>query len=84
MKVERAQGAAAAGGDRDRPGRRADGQAEIGLGLTVRALTPQEKQQAQDRGTLVVEDVSGPAAAARAYSRATSSSGVNGKRGEQR
>ncbi|RYZ67680.1 MAG: Do family serine endopeptidase [Proteobacteria bacterium] len=31
------------------------------LGLSVRPLQPQEKQQVQTEGTLVVEDVSGPA-----------------------
>ena len=41
----------------------ANGQAER-LGLTVRALTADEKQQAQTEGTLVVENVAGPAAAA--------------------
>ncbi|HEV2702447.1 MAG TPA: Do family serine endopeptidase [Steroidobacteraceae bacterium] len=39
------------------------GQAER-LGLTVRALGADEKQQAQTDGTLVVESVAGPAAAA--------------------
>ena len=34
------------------------------LGLTVRPLTPDEKQQAQTEGSLVVEQASGPAAAA--------------------
>ena len=34
------------------------------FGLTVRALTPQEKEQAGTQGSLVVEGVSGPAAAA--------------------
>jgi serine protease Do len=38
----------------------ASGQAER-LGLTVRALTEDEKQQAQTDGTLVVENVTGPA-----------------------
>ena len=41
----------------------ASGQAER-LGLTVRSLTAEERQQAQTAGTLVVETVSGPAAAA--------------------
>jgi serine protease Do len=41
----------------------ASGQAER-LGLTVRALTTDEKSQAQTDGTLVVESVVGPAAAA--------------------
>jgi serine protease Do len=39
------------------------GQAER-LGLTVRVMTADEKQQAQTDGTLVVESVAGPAAAA--------------------
>jgi serine protease Do len=34
------------------------------LGLTVRPLTPDEKQQAQTEGSLIVEQASGPAAAA--------------------
>jgi serine protease Do len=34
------------------------------LGLAARPLTPQEKQQAQTDGSLVVEDANGPAAAA--------------------
>ncbi|HEY6483212.1 MAG TPA: DegQ family serine endoprotease [Steroidobacteraceae bacterium] len=34
------------------------------LGLTVRQLDPQEKQQAQTQGHLVVEEATGPAAAA--------------------
>ncbi len=41
----------------------ASGQAER-LGVTVRVLTADEKQQAQTDGTLVVEAVTGPAAAA--------------------
>jgi serine protease Do len=41
----------------------ASGQAER-LGLTVRSLSADEKQQAQTEGTLVVENVAGPAAAA--------------------
>ena len=41
----------------------ASGQAER-LGLTVRALTGDEKSQAQTDGSLVVESVAGPAAAA--------------------
>lgn len=41
----------------------ASGQAER-LGLSVRALTADEKQQAQTDGTLVVENVAGPAQAA--------------------
>jgi len=34
------------------------------LGLTVRPLAPQEKEQANTQGSLVVEEVSGPAQAA--------------------
>jgi serine protease Do len=34
------------------------------LGLTVRSLDPSEKEQVQTTGTLVVEEVTGPAAAA--------------------
>jgi serine protease Do len=34
------------------------------LGLTVRALDPQEKEQAETQGNLVVEEVTGPAASA--------------------
>jgi len=34
------------------------------VGLTVRPLEPQEKEQADTKGTLVVEEASGPAAAA--------------------
>jgi serine protease Do len=41
----------------------ASGQAER-LGLTVHALTVEEKQQAQTAGTLIVDAVAGPAAAA--------------------
>jgi serine protease Do len=41
----------------------ASGQAER-LGLTVHALTVEEKQQAQTGGTLIVDAVAGPAAAA--------------------
>jgi serine protease Do len=41
----------------------ASGQAER-LGLTVHALTVEEKQQAQTGGTLIVDTVAGPAAAA--------------------
>jgi len=46
-------------------GRGSGGQAEpAALGLSVRPLTPAEKQQASTQGSLVVEDVSGAAAAA--------------------
>jgi len=50
------------------------------LGLAVRPLAPQEKQQAETDGNLVVEHVSGPRRRGRACSPATSILGVNGKR----
>ena len=37
---------------------------ESALGLSVRPLTPEERQQVKTEGTLVVEDASGPSAAA--------------------
>jgi serine protease Do len=49
------------------------------LGLTVRSLEPQEKEQVQTTGTLVVEDVTGPAAAA-GVQPGDIILGVNGKR----
>jgi serine protease Do len=49
------------------------------LGLSVRPLAPEEKQQAQTDGTLVVEQVSGPAAAA-GVQPGDIILGVNGKR----
>jgi serine protease Do len=49
------------------------------LGLSVRPLAPEEKQQAQTEGTLVVEQVSGPAAAA-GVQPGDIILGVNGKR----
>jgi len=47
---------------RSLPGRGSDQAAK--LGLTVRPLTPDEKQQAQTEGSLIVEQAGGPAAAA--------------------
>ncbi|HUN74283.1 MAG TPA: DegQ family serine endoprotease [Steroidobacteraceae bacterium] len=47
---------------RSLPGRGSDQAAK--LGLTVRPLTPDERQQAQTEGSLIVEQASGPAAAA--------------------
>ncbi len=41
-----------------------DGAAQGALGLTVRPLQPEERRQVKTDGTLVVEDVAGPAAAA--------------------
>ena len=52
---------------------------ESHLGLAVRALGPQEKQQAETDGSLVVEHVSGPAAAA-GVQPGDIILGVNGKR----
>ena len=49
------------------------------LGLTVRQLEPQEKEQTQTTGTLVVEDVTGPAASA-GVQPGDIILGVNGKR----
>lgn len=46
-------------------GRTPDGTSETPrLGLSVRPLTPQEKQQVETTGSLIVEQVSGPAAVA--------------------
>ncbi|HUI60012.1 MAG TPA: Do family serine endopeptidase [Steroidobacteraceae bacterium] len=49
------------------------------LGLTVRQLDPQEKEQAETQGNLVVEEVTGPAAAA-GVQPGDIILGVNGKR----
>src|SRR6202030_4861237 len=49
------------------------------LGLTVRPLAPQEKEQANTQGSLVVEEVSGPAQAAEVEP-GDIILGVNGKR----
>jgi serine protease Do len=49
------------------------------FGLTVRPLSPQEKQQAGTQGSLVVEDAAGPAAAAEVEP-GDIILGVNGKR----
>ena len=55
------------------------GDEESQLGLAVRPLAPQEKQQAETDGNLVVEHVSGPAAAA-GVQPGDIILGVNGKR----
>jgi len=55
------------------------GDEESQLGLSVRPLAPQEKQQAETDGSLVVEHVSGPAAAA-GVQPGDIILGVNGKR----
>jgi serine protease Do len=49
------------------------------LGLTVRPLEPSEKEQANTQGSLVVEEVSGPAQAAE-IQRGDIILGINGKR----
>ena len=49
------------------------------LGLAVRPLEPQEKEQAETQGNLVVEHVTGPAAAA-GVQPGDIILGVNGKR----
>jgi serine protease Do len=49
------------------------------FGLTVRPLNPQEKEQADTQGSLVVEEVTGPAAAAE-IQQGDIILGVNGKR----
>jgi serine protease Do len=54
LKEDPAQVASTAGGEK--------GDTAAALGLTVRPLQPAEREQAQTEGTLVVEDVSGPAA----------------------
>ena len=61
-----------------RPGGRSAEQPSA-LGLTVRPLDPQEKEQAETQGTLVVEEASGPAAAA-GVQPGDIIIGVNGKR----
>jgi serine protease Do len=60
-------------------GGRANSDEESRLGLAVRPLAPQEKQQAETDGSLVVEQVSGPAAAA-GVQPGDIILGVNGKR----
>jgi serine protease Do len=62
-------------------GRAAGGGARVpgAFGLTVRPLNPQEKQQAGTQGSLVVEEVTGPAAAAEVQP-GDIILGVNGKR----
>jgi serine protease Do len=63
---------------RGRPAASSSSQASA-LGLTVRPLSPQEKDQAGTTGSLVVEDVTGPAAAAEMQA-GDIIIGVNGKR----
>ena len=69
------QQAASARGRSQRGGAKVPG----AFGLTVRPLNPQEKQQADTQGSLVVEEVTGPAAAAEVQP-GDIILGVNGKR----
>ncbi len=71
---ETAQRSARAG----RPAEQGAGHAGA-LGLTVRPLTPQEKEQAHTQGSLLVEEVSGPAQAAEVEP-GDIILGINGKR----
>ena len=75
---EQQQSAANAPGGKGKPNARQTDQATQ-LGLTVRQLEPQEKEQVQTTGTLVVEDVTGPAAAA-GVQPGDIILGINGKR----
>jgi len=68
----------AANNPKGKPGARQTDQAAQ-LGLTVRQLEPQEKEQVQTTGTLVVEEVTGPAAAAGVQA-GDIILGINGKR----
>jgi serine protease Do len=61
-----------------KPGARQTDQAAR-LGLTVRALEPQEKAQVETTGALVVEEAAGPAAAA-GVQPGDIILGINGKR----
>lgn len=72
------QAQTAANMPKGRPGSRQTDEATQ-LGLTVRQLEPQEKEQVQTAGTLVVEDVTGPAAAA-GVQPGDIILGINGKR----
>jgi serine protease Do len=74
LKEQQPQEAKAGG----RPGGRPASQPDA-LGLTVRPLDPQEKDQAETQGTLVVEDVTGAAASAGVQA-GDIILGVNGKR----
>jgi serine protease Do len=74
LKEQQPQQARAGG----RPGNRATDQASQ-FGLTVRPLDPQEKEQADTQGNLVVEEATGPAAAA-GVQPGDIILGVNGKR----
>jgi len=73
---EQQQSLAARGGKPKQP---ATGQASASLGLTVRPLEPREKEQANTQGSLLVEEVSGPAQAAEIQP-GDIILGINGKR----
>ncbi len=74
LKEQQQQQAKAGGRQGGRPANQPDA-----LGLTVRPLDPQEKEQAETQGTLVVEDVTGAAASAGVQA-GDIIIGVNGKR----
>ncbi len=74
LKEQQQQQAKTGGRQGGRPANQPDA-----LGLTVRPLEPQEKDQAETQGSLVVEDVTGAAAAAGVQA-GDIIIGVNGKR----
>jgi serine protease Do len=74
LKEQQPQQAKAAGRQGGKPANQPDA-----LGLTVRPLEPQEKEQAETQGNLVVEDVTGAAASAGVQA-GDIILGVNGKR----
>jgi serine protease Do len=77
LKEQPVQTAQTSGNGSKRPPHQGDEASQ--LGLTVRPLEPEEKDRAQTAGNLVVQDVSGPAAAA-GVQPGDIILGVNGKR----